>query len=137
MSPASYGYFVNATTHQVIQVHDHSKHALANPEELGFRSDSFDGMDAVRSRIPILEAVLSAGWIRVRSRGAEASVEHCWEWQAVIDAIVENSHELGCGTMTWLVIRHIGTRQEFGIYVSELLEVVRENRVEEFIETIR
>lgn len=137
MSPASYGFFVHSVSHQVVRIHDHSIDASSDPGRLRFPSNSFEGIDPVSSRVQILETVLSAGWIRVRIRGTEATVEHSWDWLGVIDAIVETSEELGLGPMTWLVIRHVGNRQEIGIQVSELLEVVRENRIEELIENIR
>lgn len=137
MSPASYGYFVNATTHQVILIRDHAKDACANPNQLGLDDLDFEDVDPVQQRIEVLRRVLSNGWLRVRHRGAEASVEHIADWIDVLEAIAETTHEVRLGEWTYLVFRNVDTRQELCLYVRDLLIAIRGNEIEELISNIR
>lgn len=118
--PHSTGWFVNAKTHELRQIHEHATAVVTDPESYGFLKSETEGLQPRRDRAAILKKAMELGWIRVRRRKSDASIEFSCTWIEAMVAVGANLEGLGCGPLTLLIFRHIETGEEEFIYANDL-----------------
>lgn len=130
----STGFFINAKTHDVMKIHEHATAVVADPERFGLKATDIEGLHPRRDRFEVLAKVMKAGWIRVRRRKDDMSIEFTCTWVEAILAVAVNADHIFFGPMTFLIYRQIETGESIHTYASDVVEAVEERRIVEFVE---
>lgn len=132
----STGFFISAITHEVRQIHEHATAVVSDPESFGVEPSDIAGLHPKRDRYEILSMTMRAGWIRIRRRKDDMSIEFSCTWVEAIFAVAVNANLIGYGPMTFLVLRHIESGESMHTYASNVIEAVEKRKLKEFLEQI-
>lgn len=130
----STGYFINSRTHDVRRIYEHATAVVADPQSFGVELSEVEGLQPRKDRFEILARVMRVGWIRVRRRKDDMSVEFSCSWTEAILAVAVNADLIGFGPMTFVVFRHIETRESIQTYARDVLEAVEDQRIADLLE---
>ena len=134
----STGFFVNAKTHELRQIYEHASAVFADPESYGLQQSDIDGLHPRKDRFEILSKVLEKGWMRIRRRKFDMSIEFSCAWIEAIVAVYGNWEGIGFGEMTFLSFRHVETGESMHTYAINIIQAVEEQKVKELLDhTIR
>ena len=132
----SHSYLLHVLTGEIISIREHGKGEVEFPERCGLPRETATGLSPVRDRIEILEAVLSKGWIRLRHREREVSVEFITEWEATLETLAISVDEIGLGDHCWINLFQLATGECLGVYVHELKRHFTEGMNDDLLERI-
>lgn len=131
----STGFFISAKTHEVKRIHEHATAVVSDPESFGLDPSDIEGLHPRRDRYEILSMTMRAGWIRIRRRKDDMSIEFSCSWVEAIVAVAVNADLIGFGPLTFLVFRNIDTRDSIRTHACNVIEAVEEQRIAEFVKS--
>lgn len=130
----STGFFINAKTHDVRQIYEHATAVVSDPESFGLELSEIEGLHPRKDRFEVLARVMKAGWIRIRRRRSDMSVEFSCTWVQALLAVAVNADLIGFGPLTFVVFRHIESRETMHTYASDVIEAVEDQRIADLLE---
>lgn len=131
----STGFFISAKTHEVKRIHEHATAVVEDPESFGLEPFAIKGLQPRKDRFEILSRVMKVGWIRIRRRRSDMSVEFSCSWIEAILAVAVNAELIGFGPMTFLICRHIETGESRHTYACDVVEALEEKKIAEFLKS--
>ena len=107
MSPTSYGYFVDSKTYRVVKIHEHATSVRENPALFSVDPSAVAHLSPERDRRKLLDLVFARGWIRVRHRSSEVSVEFTCPWECALESVIKAHEGLGLSNLSFMKMTHL------------------------------
>lgn len=124
--PLGEGWFLHATTGEIISVHEHATDVIRNPERYGLARSDVAGLSTFEpaEREAIIRKVLANGFIRVRGHRGSWVFEHGWPNRAdVLFAVAQFATKLGLGEYATVDVHNVNNaHDQYTVAVKDLLD---------------
>lgn len=109
---------------EVIQIPDHFKYLLENPERFGFAKDELAEVQwepKGENRERYMAVAFQAGWIRVREQKGFTIIQYWEKNESVIGRIKAHLPEFGLVPQSQLAVSEVSIRNKYNITVESFL----------------